>query len=267
MLNINLNNKVAIVTGGASGIGRAIARDLAEAGAAVVIADINAEGARKVEEELTAKGKKVLAVKTDVSIRTEMEKLIETTISNFAKLHIMVNNAGIIRQDQVVEIRDEDWDAILRTNLGGCYLGSQLAVRQMLEQGEGGRIVNISSIHAAVSQPTGGAYNAAKGAIEGFSRCLAAEVARENITVNVVRPGPTYTEITRPLYTEAVTKAIQERIPVGYIAQPEDISFGILFLVSDRARYITGQVLTIDGGYITDGRLPGLATGKRWSEI
>jgi len=254
---MKLDGNVALVTGGAAGIGKAIAKSMAAEGARVVVADLNEEGAGKTAEKL-GEGKG-LAVKADVSCEADVVAAVKAAVDTFGRLDIMVNNAGIILQAKVIETSAEDWDRILTNNLKSCFLGSREAAKQMIAQGRGGRIINISSIHATLSEPSAGAYTAAKGGMEAFSRTLATEVAPHKITVNCIQPGATYTELTVPMYTEAVKKALYERIPLKEIAQPEWIASGAVFLASDDARYITGQVLTIDGGYVMDGSLPGAA--------
>ena len=260
---MKLADKVAIVTGAASGIGKAIAKGLAAEGAAVVIADTQKEKTEEVCRDIEASGRRALAAVGDVSDGTIVDQLLAKTIAEFGRLDIVVNNAAIIRQAAVVDTSEEMWDMILRNNLKSCFLCSKAAVRQMIKQGEGGRVVNISSIHATLSEPQAGAYTAAKGGMEAFSRTLATEVAPHKITVNCIEPGATYTELTEPMYTEPVKEALLQRIPLGEIAPPEWIASGAVFLASDGGRYITGQVLVIDGGYIMDGSLPG---AKYWTE-
>ncbi len=168
-----------------------------------------------------------------------------------------MNNAGTISQSPIVDMPEADWDRVLRVNLKGVFLCSQQAGRRMIKQGGGGRIIAISSGHAVLSEPNCGHYTASKGGLESFCRTLATELAKHKITVNYIRPGATYTELTEPMYTPAVVKVLHERIPLREIAQPEWIAAGAVFLASDESRYMTGQHLTIDGGYIMDGTLPG----------
>jgi NAD(P)-dependent dehydrogenase (short-subunit alcohol dehydrogenase family) len=183
--------------------------------------------------------------------------MVTEVVEQWRSIEILINNAGIILQAPVIEMTEQQWDKILTNNLKSCFLCSRAVAKQMIRQGRGGRIVNISSIHAELSEPSAGAYTAAKGGMEAFSRTLATELAPHKITVNCIRPGATYTELTIPMYTEAVKKALFTRIPLKEIAEPSWIADGIVFLASERARYITGQTLTIDGGYLMDGSLPG----------
>jgi len=256
---MKLKDKVAIVTGAGSGIGKAIAREFAREGAKVVIAELKEEKAQLAAEEIRKAGGTALAIKADVGYSRDVANMVEATLEEFGEINILVNNAGIILQARVVETREEDWDRILRNNLKSCFLCCREVVKQMIKQNKGGKIINISSIHATLSEPSAGAYTAAKGGMEAFSRTLATEVAPYKINVNCIEPGATYTELTIPMYTEPVKKALYERIPLKEIAQPEWIARGAVFLASEDARYMTGQVLVLDGGYIMDGSLPGAA--------
>ncbi len=254
---MRLDKKVGIVTGAATGIGKAVAQVFHREGARVVVADLDTERGEDVVADIKKQGGEALFIKTDVSEESDVIRMIEQTMSVFGTIDIIVNNAGIIYQSLTVETSAEWWDKILKNNLRSCFLCSREAAKVMIEADKGGKIVNISSIHATLSEPQACAYTAAKGGIEAFSRTLAAELAPYKINVNCIEPGATYTDLTIPMYTEQVKKALFERIPLKEIAQPEWIADGVLFLASDEARYITGQVLVIDGGYIMDGSLPG----------
>jgi len=256
-MDLGLSNKVAIVTGGGSGIGKAASLLLAQEGASVAVADLYRDRAEKVAAEIQNQGGKALGIEADVSAAPSVNRLIVEILKSWGRIDVLINNAGIILQAPSVDMTEEQWDKILTNNLKSCFLCSQAAAKQMIRQGEGGRIVNISSIHAELSEPSAGAYTAAKGGMEAFSRTLATELAPHKITVNCIRPGATYTELTVPMYTDAVKKALFTRIPLKEIAEASWIADGIAFLASERARYITGQTLTIDGGYIMDGSLPG----------
>jgi len=174
-----------------------------------------------------------------------------------------VNNAAIIHQAKIVDLEEADWDRVIRNNLTSCFLCCREAARRMIAQKKGGRIINLSSIHAALSEPQAGAYTATKGGIEAFSRTLATELAPYGITVNCIEPGATFSELTVPMYTDAVKKALFKRIPLREIAQPEWIARGAVFIASEDARYMTGSVLVLDGGYTMDGSLPDAAY---WTE-
>ncbi|MGH2391168.1 MAG: SDR family NAD(P)-dependent oxidoreductase [Chloroflexota bacterium] len=258
-----LEGRVALVTGGASGIGRAIAETFAREGAAVAIADLDVPRAESVASGIRAAGQSAIALGGDVSDGRVAGEMVAQTAAEFGNLHIMVNNAGIILQAPVLEMSEDQWDRVLTNNLKSCFVCSQAAARRMVTQGGGGRIINVSSIHARLSEPNASAYTAAKGGMEAFSRTLATELAPHRITVNCLAPGATYTDLTRPMYTEQVKRALYTRIPLKEIAQPEWIAAGAVFLASDESRYMTGQVLALDGGYLMDGSLPGAAY---WTE-
>jgi len=260
---MRLDRKVGIVTGGATGIGRAIVNLFIRNGAKVVIADINSGRSEQVVKDITRQGGEALFVKTDVSEEPDVIQMIERTLSVYGQIDIMVNNAGIIYQSITVDTSAEWWDKILKNNLRSCFLCCREAAKAMIKAGKGGKIVNISSIHATLSEPQACAYTAAKGGMEAFSRTLATELAPYKINVNCIEPGATYTDLTIPMYTESVKKALYQRIPLKEIAEPEWIADGVVFLASEESRYITGQVLVIDGGYIMDGSLPG---AKYWTE-
>jgi len=253
---MKLQEKAAAVTGAGSGIGKAIARAFVAEGAQVCIFDLNAETAQALADELAPAA---FAFVGDAADEQAVHEAVTETASHFGKLDIWVNNAGIILQRALVETTIEEWDRILHNNLASCFLGTRAAARRMIEQGQGGAIINISSIHATLSEPSASAYTAAKGGMEAFSRTAATELCPHRIRINCIQPGATYTDLTIPMYTEPVKQALYERIPMKEIAQPEWIASGAVFLASDDSRYMTGQVLVLDGGYVMDGSLPGAA--------
>ena len=253
---MRLKGKRAVVTGGASGIGKAIARAFAAEGATVAIFDIDDAKARAVAGELAGLGGRGHAIRCDVGMAAQVDAAFDDAASLMGGVDILVNNTGVIRFSKVVDMPEEDWDLILRTNLKSVFLCSRRAARMLIQQGTGGRIIAISSIHAVLSEPNCGHYTAAKGGIESFCRTLATELAPHKVTVNYIRPGATFTELTTPMYTPAVKRSLFERVPLKEIAQPEWIAAGAVFLASDDSRYMTGQHLTIDGGYVMDGSLP-----------
>jgi NAD(P)-dependent dehydrogenase (short-subunit alcohol dehydrogenase family) len=261
-MDLNLRGKTAIVTGGGSGIGKAVSFLLAEEGARVAALDLHSDRASAVAGAIRERGGKAVGIAADASSAVDVDRVMMEILKEWGGIDILINNAGIILQAAAVDTTEQQWNKILTNNLTSCFLFSQAAARQMIQQGRGGRIVNISSIHAELSEPSAGAYTAAKGGMEAFSRTLATELAPYKITVNCVRPGATYTELTVPMYTEAVKKALLMRIPLREIAEAAWIADGVVFLASERARYITGQILTIDGGYLMDGSLPGAAYWK-----
>jgi NAD(P)-dependent dehydrogenase (short-subunit alcohol dehydrogenase family) len=261
---MKLQGKKAIVTGAASGIGKAIAKAFADQGADVAIFDLNLDKAQALAAEINGAGRgRAFPIPCDVGFSDKVNAAFEQADRHLGGLDILVNNAGIIRQSPIVDMPEADWDLILRNNLKSVFLCSQQAGRRMIQQGRGGRIIAISSIHAVLSEPNCGHYTAAKGGIEAFCRTLATELAPFKITVNFIRPGATYTELTIPMYTDAVKRALFERVPMKEIAEASWIAAGAVYLASEEACYMTGQHLTIDGGYVMDGSLPG---AKYWEE-
>jgi NAD(P)-dependent dehydrogenase (short-subunit alcohol dehydrogenase family) len=256
-MDLGLNNKTAVVTGGGSGIGKAVSFLLAEEGANVAVVDIHGDHADSVAEAIRQRHGKAIGITVDVSNASDVHRMMGQVLGEWGAVDILVNNAGIILQASAIDMTEQQWDKILGNSLKSCFLCSQVFARQLIQQGSGGRIVNISSIHAELPEPSASAYTAAKGGMEAFSRTLATELAPHKITVNCLRPGATYTELIVPMYTPEVKKALFMRIPLREIAQASWIADGAVFLASQRARYITGQTLTVDGGYLMDGSLPG----------
>ena len=256
-MDLGLKTKTAVVTGGGSGIGKAVCLLLAEEGANVAVVDIHGDAADRVAEAIRERHGKAIGITANVSNASDVDQMMARVLGEWGSVDILVNNAGIILQASAIDMTEQQWDNILGNNLKSCFLCSQVFAKQLIQQGRGGRIVNISSIHAELSEPSASAYTAAKGGMEAFSRTLATELAPHKITVNCLRPGATYTELTVPMYTPEVKKALFMRIPLREIAEPSWIADAIVFLASQRARYITGQTLTVDGGYLMDGSLPG----------
>lgn len=260
---MKLENKVAIVTGGNSGIGKGIALMFAKEGAKVCIVGRNERRGAQTVAEIEELGAEGFFIKADVGDSGDMQMIVNKTVETYGKLDIMVNNAAIIHQARLLELEDEDWDKIIRNNLRSVFLGSKYAAIQMVKQGHGGRIINLSSIHAKIAEPQAAPYTAAKGGIEAFTRTIATELAPYKITANILAPGATYTELTVPMYTPSVKEALYKRIPLKAIAHPEDIACGALFMASDEAWYMTGARICIDGGYEMDGSLP---DAEYWTE-
>ena len=260
---MKLAGKKAIVTGAAAGIGKSIALALADEGADVVIADLQTQKGEQVAREIQEKGRRSLALTCDVGNPAQVNQMVDQAYHFLGGLHILVNNAAIISQGAFWEVSDEVWDRIIRNNLSSVFYCSRAAVRLMIQQKQGGRIINMSSIHATISEPSAGPYTATKGGIEAFSRTMATELAPYKILVNCIAPGATFSELTIPMYTDLVKQALFQRVPLQEIAQPEWIAAGVVFIASDDARYMTGQVLTLDGGFTMDGSLPG---AKYWTE-
>lgn len=268
-MDLRLKDRVALVTGGARGIGRGIALTLAREGARVAVNfRERADAAGEVVRHIRESGGEAAAFQGDVGQYAEAERLVAATLAEFGRIDILVNNAGVTTRHPILEVPLAEWDRVIRTNLYGCFHCSRLAGRHMVERGEGGKIVSISSIHGRVAKAGLGPYCATKAAIDMFSKQLAVELAPHRINVNVIASGTIATEINLPLYQsmepEDVEKrtAVLHRVPWGEIGQPEDIGRAVAFLASDAARYITGAVLYVDGGYTADGT-PRLPSGAR----
>ena len=266
-MDLQLNGKVALVTGGARGIGRGITRTLAAEGATIVVVyRERADAAEEVVRLIREGGGDAEAIQGDVGVFADVERLVGKALERFGRIDILVNNAGIVSRKPILEIPLEEWDRVVHTNLYGCFHCSRLVGRHMVERGGGGKIISISSIHGHVAKAGMGPYCATKAAIDMFSKQLAVELAPHRINVNVVACGTIITEINLPLYQstkpEDVEKrtAVLHRVPWGEIGQPEDIGRAVAFLASDAARYTTGAVLYVDGGYTADGT-PRLASG------
>jgi 3-oxoacyl-[acyl-carrier protein] reductase len=242
-----LEGKVAVVTGGGRGIGAAIVRRLALEGAAVVLCDVALdEDTDRLVQEVTAKGGRVRAVTADVRKQEDAERVVHAAQEEFGRVDILVNNAGIIRDKLVLMMTPQEWDMVLGVNLTGVYNFSKAAAEVMLRQ-RSGKIINMSSVAGASGGRGQANYAASKGGINAFTRALALEMAKRNITVNAVAPGVVVTSLSKNVRT--LTKdAIKGMVPLGRYAEPEDIAGVVLFLASPAADYITGQVITVDGG-------------------
>lgn len=253
----DLTGKGAIVTGGARGIGQAIAFRLAEAGAGVMIADINLEAATQTANEICASGGKAQAVRADVRNATDAKNAVRATIETFSTLDILVNNAGIIQLHSLMEISEEIWDNMLDINLKGAFLCSKAAAAEMIKAGRGGKIINIASIDGIHPNGEAAHYNAAKGGMVMLTKALALELAPHGILVNAVAPGAVQTpggaasaEAYVAMGKDIRKKYPPERYPLNRYGQPDDIAKVVLFLASAAADYITGDVLVVDGGYL-----------------
>ena len=244
---MDLSNRVALVTGSSRGIGRAIAVKLAGLGAKVVInhssesSDIN-----EVSNEIRAMNRESLVVRADVSQVSDVARLVETTVATYGSLDILVNNAGITRDQLLLRMSDEDWDKVISVNLKSVFLCTRAALRYMLKQ-RWGRIINITSVIGIVGNPGQANYAAAKAGIIGFTRTIAKEVGSRGITANAVAPGYIETSMTQQV-KEEMKEELKKRIPLGYFGTPRDVAEAAAFLASEEARYITGQVINIDGG-------------------
>jgi glucose 1-dehydrogenase len=259
---VQLENKVAIVTGSSSGIGEAIALALAAEGAAVVVdyvgdpapaneavARIKAAGGGAGDGAGDGAGGRALAVEADVSKPDDVKALVGATVKEFGRLDVMVNNAGVEHKVPFLETPFRLWEEVIAVNLTGPWLGCQEAARQMVSQGGGGRIINISSVHEDLPMPTNAPYCAAKGGVRMMMRTIAVELAPHGITVNNVAPGAVDTPMDAPLKKDPrEMQTLLSEIPLGRMARPEEVASLVLYLASDAAAYITGSTLFVDGG-------------------
>jgi 3-oxoacyl-[acyl-carrier protein] reductase len=238
--------KVAIVTGGGQGIGRAIALDFAESDVDVVIGDINLETAESAAAEAAVAGANPLAFELNVANADNVEALVEKVMDKYGRIDYLINNAGITRDNLMMRMGDDAWQAVIDINLTGTYLCSKAVIRIMMKQ-KNGRIVNISSVVGAMGNAGQTNYAASKAGVVGFTKSLAREVAARGITVNAVAPGFIQTAMTDALPDKAREELIS-LIPNGRLGTPEDVAAAVRFLVSEDASYITGQVLHVNGG-------------------
>ena len=243
---MRFEGKVAVVTGASRGIGRAIAQKLGAEGAKVVVNYASSpEAAEEVVQAIQAAGGQASTFQADVGQLEQAKALIGHAIEHFGDLHILVNNAGIIRDGLILTMKEEDWDSVLQTNLKSTFNCSKAAVRHMLRK-RYGRIINITSVAGQMGNPGQTNYSASKAGMIGFTKALAREVASRSVTVNAVAAGFIDTAIWDRL--ETMKDALLEMIPLGRVGLPEEVAHSVAFLASDEAAYITGHVLTVDGG-------------------
>ena len=245
---MELQNKLALVTGGAQGIGKTISEELTKAGAHVVLGDVNLEGAQVTAEAINNNGGSASAIKIDVSNATEVQQVFDFIMKDKKPVDIVVNNAGITRDGLMLRMKEIDWDLVLDINLKGSFLCSQQAAKQMMKQ-KSGVIVNISSIVGVMGNFGQANYSASKAGVIGLTKTLAREVASRGIRVNAVAPGFIDTEMTRNL-DETIRQKLIEQIPLSRLGLPEDVARCVSFLVSDKSSYITGQVINLNGGML-----------------
>ncbi len=237
----------ALVTGAGRGIGRAVALALAREGARVTVNYARrAEEAEETAAAIRAAGGEAEVVQADVSRPEDCRRLVEAAAARWGRLDVLVNNAGITRDALLLRMKDEDWEEVLATNLGGVYRCTREAARLMLRQ-RSGRIVNVASVAAFAGNPGQANYAAAKGGVIAFTRVVARELGSRGVTVNAVAPGYVETDMTRPL-PERLKDEVLARVPLGRFGRPEDVAAAVLFLASPAAGYITGQTLVVDGG-------------------
>ena len=244
---MRLKDKVAVVTGAAQGIGLAIAERFAREGAKVALGDINAEKGKAAAAKL---GAGAVFHQADVGYRDQAEGLIARAVTAFGRLDILVNNAGITHNADFLELTEEDYDRVLRTNLKSVFLCGQAAARRMVAQGGGGTIINMASVNARLAIPNQVPYGASKGAINQLTRVMAVGLAPHRIRVNAIGPGTIMTDLARDsvLRNETATRMVMSRTPIGRFGEPDEVASVALLLASDDASYITGQTIYPDGG-------------------
>jgi len=250
---MDLNGKVAIVTGARQGMGRAHSLVLAQAGAKVVVSDISQEDCEKVVDEIEEKDGEALAIKCDVSKQDEVEEMVSETLEHFGKIDILVNNAGILQNKPFLELTEQDWDKMMSVNLKGYFLCAQACAKEMVKQ-KSGSIVNIASIgmgQVGVGFPNIVHYCASKGGIVAMTEAMALEMAPYNIRVNAIAPGAIDTPMSSSTKeNEEAKKGTMARIPMHRFGKPEEIAKAVLFLASDDSSYMTGSVVVVDGGWL-----------------
>ena len=243
-----LKEKVAIVTGGGKGIGKAIVKELAFQGCRIVIPDIDIESAKSVVDEIEQNGGEALALKTDVSNSTEVEEMIGKVITKYGRIDILVNNAGITRDNLLMRMSEEEWDLVLKINLKSAFLCTKHVIRSMMKQ-RSGKIVNISSVVGVMGNAGQVNYASSKAGLIGLTKSAAKEVASRNVQVNAVAPGYIETEMTVNL-PEEIKAGYLTNIPSKRPGSPEDVARVVSFLVSSDSDYVTGQVIHVDGGLL-----------------
>ena len=247
----DLSGKAAIVTGGGRGIGRAIALGLANSGASVAVTSRTQKEVDVVAEEIKKSGGKALAVVADLTVNEQLENLVQATVGEFGKIDILVNNAARSFLRSLIDLREDGWDKVFNTNVKAVWLLSRLVARKMMEQ-KSGRIINITTVGAEKAELGMAAYGCSKAALKMLTRCMAREWAQFGIQVNAVGPGLTKTDFSKPIWSNPeVAKHVSAAIPMGRLAEPEEIVGSVLFLASDAARFITGHSIYVDGGSLT----------------
>ena len=245
-ISTDLAGQVAIVTGAARGLGRAIAQTLAGAGAKVACVDVNQQTLADTIDAIRASGGTAEPIACDVTDSGRVSEVVTEVVDKWGALDILVNNAGITRDTLIMRMKDDQWDAVIGVNLRGTFLFTRAATRPMMK-GRRGRIINIASVSGLMGNPGQANYSASKAGVIGLTRTVARELAGRNITVNAIAPGFIATEMTAALGQETLD-GIRKQIPLGRLGQPQDVADAVLFLASQAAEYITGHVLSIDGG-------------------
>jgi 3-oxoacyl-[acyl-carrier protein] reductase len=245
---MELAGQIAVVTGSARGIGKTIAMSLAEAGANIVVSDLNVEAGKETVGEIEAMGREAIWVQADVSKSDQANQLIESAQEKFGRLDILVNNAGITRDNLLMRMSEDEWDSVIAVNLKGTYNCIRAATKIFMKQ-RAGRIINIASVVGQMGNAGQANYASSKAGVIGLTKSVAKELAGRNILVNAVAPGFIETAMTERL-TEKAKEALIQLIPLAKLGQPEDVAKVVLFLSSERSSYITGQVINVDGGMV-----------------
>ncbi|MGD0917858.1 MAG: 3-oxoacyl-[acyl-carrier-protein] reductase [Thermodesulfobacteriota bacterium] len=243
---MKLAGKVALVTGGAQGIGRAIAFLLARNGADMAVSDINLEKAQDTAKEIEEAGRRAMAIRVDVANSEEVERMVQTILERFGHIDILVNNAGIARDRLILRMTEEDWDAVLNVNLKGTFNCTKAVVKHMSRQ-RSGKIVSIASVVGEMGNAGQANYSASKAGVIGFTKTIAREFAQRGINANAIAPGYIETSMTDVL-PEKSKEELKRLIPLDRLGRPEDVAEAVLFLVSETSSYITGEVLNVNGG-------------------
>lgn len=250
-----VDNKVALISGGGSGLGKASAGMLAQEGAKVAIADINLEAAQQAAAEISSAGDEALALELDVRSEASWHACIEQVMARYGKLNILMNNAGVVAGGDVENSSLEEWHKIMSVNLDGVFLGTQCGIRAMRETGEPGSIINMSSIEGMVGHPMVAAYNASKGGVRTLTKSAALYCAQQRlpIRVNSIHPGG----ISTPLLEAGLAalppgerETFVAEHPIGHLGEPDDVAYGVLYLASDESKFVLGAELVVDGGYL-----------------
>lgn len=246
---MSLNNKVALITGGSRGIGRAMALELAKNGANIAISYVNNEPkAKEVIDEAKSYGVKAIAIKANVAIGEDVQQMIKQVEKELESIDILVNNAGVTRDNLLIRMKEEDWDEVMDTNLKGTFLCTKAVARSMMKK-RYGKIINIASVVGVMGNAGQGNYSASKAGVIGFTKSMAKELASRGIRVNAIAPGFIQTDMTDVL-SEDVKEAMLKAIPLNSLGDPKDIANLVVFLSSESSDYITGQVINVDGGMV-----------------
>jgi 3-oxoacyl-[acyl-carrier protein] reductase len=245
-ISTDLSGRTAIVTGAARGLGRCVAVTLAAAGAKVACVDVVADALAETVAAITAAGGTAVALTCDVTNSQRVNEVVDEVVKTFGGLNILVNNAGITRDGLLLRMKDDQWDAVLNVNLRGTFLFTRAAARPLLKA-TNGRIINMASVSGITGNPGQANYSASKAGVIGLTRTVAKELAGRQVTVNAVAPGFIATEMTAALGDEIIAE-VKKRIPLGRLGDPQDVADAVLFLASDAAGFISGQVITVDGG-------------------